>query len=251
MQKIYGYKEEDVLGLIQFINKGNYKTLSQAFENYATESGKAKGTIRNLYYALARKSREDAEFRKKYLNDKTLEVNSIVCFDKQEEKELVDNVNKLTSEGCSVRSAILQLSQGDQKLGLRYQNKYRNVVKKDATLKLRAVKQVGKDVLSNISNLQIKRLKSEINGLVERLAQGVRKENQKLRSRIVLLEKENLRLKNQALINNQAVDIKQFFIKKDNSNKHFSVWKQVVYNLSFAYLDIWLCLSYNLYELKR
>ena len=216
MQKIYGYKESDVLGLIEYINKGEHRTLSQAFEDYAKISGKSKGTVRNLYYALAKTSREDGEFRKKYLGDKPVKVNPIVCFDKQEENKLVEDIEGLVAKGRSVRSAIIELSGGDPKLALRYQNKYRNAVKK-SRVENNVLFKGDNERLFNLSDMQLKRLKGEINGLVERIAFGVRKENQKLHSRIVMLERENARLKNQLYLGDQPVDIKRFFVKKDGS----------------------------------
>ena len=80
MEKIYGYKEKDVLGLAEFIkNRGN-ASLSSVFEKYGLASGKAKGTVRNLYYALAKFSSENQEFCDKYLDGKPLKVSKIIEF---------------------------------------------------------------------------------------------------------------------------------------------------------------------------
>ena len=219
MHKIYGYKEKDVLELAKFISNGNYKTLSQAFLDYAKMSGKAQGTIRNLYYAIARKGREDAEFCKDYLNGKSFKVNTIVGFNAQEERALVENVLKLTANGRSVRSAISELSGGDAKLALRYQNKFRNAVKNNpvlfSELESKALKKDCEPSL-NISEVQFKRLKSEINGLVDRISESTKKENQRLKSRIALLEKENKRLKIELCQSMGSQSLARFFIKKDN-----------------------------------
>jgi hypothetical protein len=129
MEKIYGYKEKDVLGLAQFIkNRGN-ASLSSVFEKYGLASGKAKGTVRNLYYALAKVSRQDDEFCKKYLNGKSLSVNQIVEFSSDEEQSLIDSILLERAQGKSVRSIIMNMANGDSRLALRYQNKYRNALK--------------------------------------------------------------------------------------------------------------------------
>ena len=62
MEKIYGYKEKDIVGLANFIKERNNQSLSSLFESYSIKSGKAKGTIRNLYYELAKKARKIKTF---------------------------------------------------------------------------------------------------------------------------------------------------------------------------------------------
>ena len=209
MQEIYGYKEKDVLGLLQFLSKGNYKNLSSAFSQYALLSGKAIGTVRNLYYALARKSREDKEFSKKYLQGKTLCVNSIVAFSKQEEQDLIDKILTLTKNGRSVRSAILELSKGDSKLALRYQNKFRNAVKRCPTLKNSVI------ASDNENNVNVSLFAMQVKRLIERAFSSISKENQRLSSRIDLLERENKKLTTEllGLTGNQSV--KRYFSQKD------------------------------------
>lgn len=217
MEKIYGYKEKDVLGLAEFIIKGNYKNLSQAFSDYANVSGKAKGTVRNLYYALARKSREDKEFANKYLAGEVFKVNSIVAFSDNEERQLIDTILKLTSDGRSVRSAIFELSKGDNKLALRYQNKFRNVVKHNPEIlnqtKESANQRLGVKVC--VSEAQLSKLKSEINGLVNKIALSVKRENQRLLNRITVLEKQNKSLKAKLSSASDGQRVARFFVKND------------------------------------
>ena len=217
MLKIYGYKEKDVLGLAEFIIKGNYKNLSQAFSDYANVSGKAKGTIRNLYYALARKSREDKEFANKYLGGEVFKVNSIVAFSDNEERQLIDTILKLTSDGRSVRSAIFELSKGDNKLALRYQNKFRNVVKHNPEI-LNQTKESANQRLETkvcVSEAQLSKLKSEINSLVNKIALSVKRENQRLLNRITVLEKQNKSLKAKLSSASDGQRVARFFVKND------------------------------------
>ena len=110
MQKIYGYKEKDVLGLIKYIKSNKNKTLTKVFEDYALISKKSKGTVRNLYYALAKHSAKDGDFCAKYLSGKPLTVNESISFNRDEEERLVTEVLKLKAEGNSVRRSIQILS---------------------------------------------------------------------------------------------------------------------------------------------
>ncbi len=208
MDKIYGYKQSDVVALAkEVLNRGN-RSLSSVFESFSLRTGKAKGTVRNMYYALAKESRENPEFSKSVLDGKTLSVSKIVEFDKSDERDLLKKVLTAKREGKSARRAIMELSNGDMKLALRLQNKFRNTLKLNTQLVSEVVSEInserGDDILENakesakspVSEFQFKRLKKEIDGLVERISQKARKENAYLRERVSALELENLRLTN-------------------------------------------------------
>lgn len=208
MEKLYGYKQSDVIGLAEFLRERKGENLSQTFSQYALKSGKAKGTIRNLYYALAKLSKENVEFRDRFLGGEQINVNQIIEFDGEQERTLLKQVLIKTNQGKSVRSAINELSGGDGKVALRYQNKYRSVVKtkpelvKDVIEEMRRDgteikdKKLSKQQAPIIKDEQFIKLKSEINSLVARISQKERKENEFLKARIRILESENLRLKN-------------------------------------------------------
>ena len=221
MEKIYGYKEKDVIGLAEFIfNKGTL-SLSSVFERYSAQSGKAKGTVRNLYYALAKHSQTDEDFCAKYLGGKPLSVSKIVEFDKGEEKKLVKKILAAKSQGRSARSAIMELAGGDGKIALRYQNKYRNAVKNKPELieKINCeLKEEGftlneqqKPIREYISDIQFNKLKGEINNLVSRIALKTKKENEFLKERIAVLERENLKLYSLLYGENKSVQAIKYF----------------------------------------
>ena len=101
-----------------------------------------------------------------------------------------------------LHTTIFNLSGGDDKLMLRLQNKYRNMLKKqperiaevakemgfdEEVERLNAVKKGEKVSLPDRDFLR-RRLESEINALYDRLAQGLKEENERLRM-------ENARLK--------------------------------------------------------
>lgn len=206
MEKIYGYKKSDVLGLIEYLKLKGEGSLSKAFEGYANLTGKAKGTVRNLYYAVAKTSRTDNDFCQKYLDGKPLDVGEIVEFSDVEESELIKEILIKRNDGRSVRSVINELALGDAKLALRYQNKFRSAIKNKPELIneiIESLKKEGVSVkypekrkpLDNVSVSHIETLKTEINDLFERVALKVKYENKCLKERVYALENENLRLK--------------------------------------------------------
>ncbi|MBQ8197756.1 MAG: hypothetical protein IJX16_03260 [Clostridia bacterium] len=210
MEKIYGVKESDIVGLIEFIKDKGNKPLSQVFESYAIKSKKAKGTVRNLYYAIAKLSNKDQEFCDKYLNGKALHVESIVEFEKTDETELIKKVLLGKKEGRSVRSVIMEMANGDGKLALRYQNKYRNAVKFRPKLVSQIIAEIkgdeqllcGQGLNSNractVKNIAVENILAKIRGELESIifkaTYKTSKENEFLKARVVSLEKENAQL---------------------------------------------------------
>ena len=190
MDKIYGYKQKDVLALAEFLMQQKDTSLSSMFEEFGAIHGKAKGTVRNLYYALAKKSIEDKEFCQKYLNGKAIKIAKSKGFDENEEKQLIKTILERKTGGNSVRSIIMQMAGGDAKTALRYQNKFRNALKHKPELVTEIAMQIqgqGMDVKFNlkpktsqsvISEQQFDKLKFEIDGLVQRISSKIQKENQ-------------------------------------------------------------------------
>ena len=123
MEKIYGYKSCDIEGLIECLKQNENAPLSKVFEIYADKTGKSKGTIRNLYYALVKASCQDEDFCQKYLGGNTLSVQKIAPFSDDEEYKLVKEILLECEQGKSVRSVILKMAGGDARLALRYQNR--------------------------------------------------------------------------------------------------------------------------------
>lgn len=80
------------------------------------------------YYDLVRKSRNEA-FSAKYLNGEVLTAQEVRAFGAEEERTLVKTILLGKRDGRSARSVIFDLAAGDAKLALRFQNKYRNVLK--------------------------------------------------------------------------------------------------------------------------
>ena len=121
MNKINGYTEEEATGLIEYIYTGRNagKTLSYLFETYGKEHNRAKGSVRNYYYSFLKRT-DDARVRK-ILEGKDLKAGAIVPFTEEETDEMLRKVLTEKSKGMSVRRAIRNVSNGDEKLMLRMQ----------------------------------------------------------------------------------------------------------------------------------
>ena len=200
MQKLYGYKQADVIALAKMIGEFDGEKISTVFERFSNLSNKAVGTVKNLYYTVVRLSQTDKTFCDNYLNGKVLTVAKNTPFDSQQEKWLIDQIKKGVSQGKSVRAIVNTLANGNSKLALRYQNKYRSLLVKNPPL-ARQIKFSATQNNANyqlqapqISNVLMAKLKREMDKLIIKLVSNERKELAYLKSRVAYLEKENLRL---------------------------------------------------------
>ena len=92
--------------------------LKAVFEQIARETGRRPNSIRNYYYAQVRQRMGGADRAARF-----------VPFEEDEVLELIEHVLRDRAKGKSVRSCLQRLSGGDHSLMLRYQNKYRSVIK--------------------------------------------------------------------------------------------------------------------------
>lgn len=192
MSKINGYTEEEAAELVKYINDGKKagNTLSGLFAGYAKKSGRAKGSVRNYYYALLRSTGDERV--KKMLRGTDLRAEKIMPFTEAETDRILKEILMQKSRGVSVRRAVLNLSGGDDKLMLRYQNKYRNVVAKQPERLERLRRECGLPCVNDETRV---RLEEEINGLYERLQATLKEENKRLTTVIKRLTDENALLK--------------------------------------------------------
>ncbi|MBO5525472.1 MAG: hypothetical protein J5993_01845 [Clostridia bacterium] len=194
-QKINGYTEDEARELVEYIAQGKEegKTLSYLFETFGAGHGRAKGSVRNYYYTLL-KSGEKEEVRA-LLKDKNLHAVTIREFTDSETEQVLRDILKEKSKGYSVRRAIANLSGGDDKLMLRYQNKYRNVLKKEPERITALLKELGiEDDQERRAGLLQRRVEKEINALYDRISKSLKEENERLRMEKSLLETQVLSL---------------------------------------------------------
>lgn len=207
MNKINGYTEEEAKNLVDFIKEGKKKgkTLTYLFECYGLQNGRAKGSVRNYYYALMKNERGDERIVR-LLDGSELSVEKIREFTEEETDEALRSILAEKSKGLSVRKAIFNLANGDDKLMLRLQNKYRNTLKKEPDRLARLAAELGlsedaermKKAASRPKAVKPlpdkdflrRRLESEINALYDRLAQALKEENARLRAENASLRAE-------------------------------------------------------------
>ncbi len=195
MEKINGYSREETERLIGFLSDGKKegKTLSGLFEEYGKAHGRASGSVRNYYYQLLRSKDERA---RNILEGKDLKAEKIKEFTDEEAEKMLSLIFSERSKGLSVRKSIANICEGDEKLMLRYQNKYRNMLKKqpdqvkEAAERMGAAQCLNKDRKRANDFLQ-KRLEKEINELYDRLAVALREENERLKQTVEKLTEEN------------------------------------------------------------
>ena len=218
MQKINGYTEDEARELIEFVEEGKRsgKTLTALFAAFGERHGRARGSVRNYYYALMKNEQSDERIVK-LLDGRRLSVGKIRAFTEEEADEAIRSILLEKAKGLSVRKAIFQLSKGDDKLMLRLQNKYRNTLKKEPeriaaierelfgeertkSKKGRGVYELN-DGLTPIlkgeeaRQMMQKRLEKEINALYDRLTKALKEENARLTEENSLLRAELERLR--------------------------------------------------------
>ena len=191
MNKINGYTKEEAQSLVKYVcdGRGKGKTLTAIFEEYAARSGRARGSVRNYYYALLRST--DNEEVRDILAGTDLKAEDVRPFTEEETDKILRAILEQKSRGISVRKAVLNLSEGDDKLMLRYQNKYRNVLSKQPERIERLMEECGYSAMDG----ERKAIEERINVLYDELASSLREENKRLTAVIKRLTDENYLLK--------------------------------------------------------
>lgn len=93
--------------------------LRSVFESLSGDLGRKPNSIRNYYYACLRQ-RPDAAY---------LRAAPFTAFTPEETHQLLRRVLMAKAQGQSVRACVMDMAQGDQSRMLRYQNKYRTLLK--------------------------------------------------------------------------------------------------------------------------
>ena len=124
--KCGGWKPEETEMLWQEVNRaaGNGETLRGVFEKMGRQLGRKPNSVRNYYYMQLR-SRGGEELHL---------AAPFETFSEQEIRSLIRSVLTARGSGRSVRACVMELSGGDKTLMLRYQNKYRSVLRKKPEL---------------------------------------------------------------------------------------------------------------------
>ncbi len=200
-----GFTELETKRLIEVIKnaKSNGKSLLFAFNEFAKESNRAIGSVRNYYYKTIKKCKNSKSLMQKLGVDESLFPAFILEFNSLQESELLTSVLTGITNGKSVRRAISEYSYGNEKLALRNQNKYRNLLKTKPQLVNEVIKTVEKNLgqcknpyLELSYNLQSKiALEESINNLLNSLKNESLKENNALTKKVNELSIQNKKMK--------------------------------------------------------
>lgn len=133
MKTIYcSWKDEEIKKLFCFVEAGKEKHLSllSIFKNYADLTKRKPNSVRNYYYLeLGELQNNKSKCQRLKIDLSKHEKIKQTPFDQKEEKEVMKNILRLCAKGMSVRKACLTLSGDDLGKMIRFQNKYRNVLK--------------------------------------------------------------------------------------------------------------------------
>ena len=111
------------------------ESLSGAFKRMAEKTSRSLNSVRNYYYGQAKTFELVPEVAQKLgIKKAEVERERFVPFSDKEVLELVEYVLIAKGRGASGRKAIYELAGGDGKTAVRYQNKYRSVLRSHRAL---------------------------------------------------------------------------------------------------------------------
>lgn len=116
-----GWQQEETTRLFTAIQEANATgaPLRSVFEALSDDLGRKPNSIRNYYYACLRQRPEAAAMR----------AAPFKAFTPEETHQLLRQVLIARGEGQSVRSCVMRMAEGSHSRMLRYQNKYRTLLK--------------------------------------------------------------------------------------------------------------------------
>ena len=187
--------------------------LVEVFKKMAEKYGMCAGSIRNIYYSNLKKQ-----------SLKGLTVRQIQQFTKQDEEDMLRKVLTARGKTTSMRSAFLQVAEGDKALALRYQNKYCNMLKKQRSTVLKEIlyqkKSLGQcfnPYLNQKKRDEKSKLEREIQELVNAIGEKCKKENDLLKQKIERYQKLSVFEGNSEMQRKKEAGISAFFEKSAKS----------------------------------
>lgn len=131
LRRAVGWQDDETERLFSAVRTASAegRPLRTVFETLSEDLGRKPNSIRNYYYACLREH-PDVQPRQE----------PIRAFTPEETHELLRSVLIARGQGHSVRSCVMRMADGDRRAMLRYQNKYRTLLKTRPDL-LEAVRQ--------------------------------------------------------------------------------------------------------------
>ena len=116
-----GWREEEAQRLLSAVKAADSTSapLRSVFEDLSQDLGRKPNSIRNYYYARLRQQEGGVLQR----------AAPFAVFTPEETRELLRQVLMARAQGSSVRSCVMRMAHGDHRAMLRYQNKYRTIMK--------------------------------------------------------------------------------------------------------------------------
>ena len=116
-----GWQEDETTRLFTAVKEASATgaPLRSVFEALSDDLGRKPNSIRNYYYACLRQKPDAAYLR----------AAPFATFTPEETHRLLRQVLMARGQGMSVRSCVMDMAGGDHSLMLRYQNKYRTLLK--------------------------------------------------------------------------------------------------------------------------
>ena len=116
-----GWQEDETTRLFTAVKEASATgaPLRSVFEALSDDLGRKPNSIRNYYYACLRQKPDAAYLR----------AAPFATFTPEETHHLLRQVLMARGQGLSVRSCVMDMAGGDHSLMLRYQNKYRTLLK--------------------------------------------------------------------------------------------------------------------------
>ncbi len=115
-------EEQDLLWREVKSASANGGSLRTVFDSVARQTGRKPNSIRNYYYIAVKEGGAPEGVS----CQRTLPFRP---FDESEMHQLVRQILIARSSGMSVRSCVMEMGEGDKAKTLRYQNKYRSILK--------------------------------------------------------------------------------------------------------------------------
>lgn len=116
-----GWQKQEIEALERSVEQAEQsgEPLRSVFERMGQELGRRPNSIRNFYYAQVRARQEDG----------TPRALPFETFTQEEVEGLIRSVLTARAQGVSVRACVRELAGEDRTRMLRYQNKYRSVIR--------------------------------------------------------------------------------------------------------------------------
>ena len=146
MDNKFGWTDKESNTLFKEVKKAQNmkKPLNKVFEKIARETNRKANSVRNYYY-------QQVKVQEK--SDITL-PNHFISFSDRDIKSLISAMLTEQAKGKSVRKCALDMGDNDKTKMLRYQNKYRSVVKSSPDLVKDVMKSLDKKGIAFINPYQ-------------------------------------------------------------------------------------------------